>query len=622
MRPALLLVDLQADFLGIGVQPSAQEVVRKAATLLTHCRRRGVPAIHVWTTVSRRDDRRMPHWKRNGIWRCEAGTEGHATPQALQPIAGEHLIHKSGFSPFVDPQLQSLLTKLGCDSVWLAGVQLHACIRMTALDAYQRGLTVLIADDAVGSDDPIHAAISKRYLSERDIGFVAVSRLCDSTDVALEPTSGTSLLRDVAKACEGAREAQRAWQRVALDERASRLLRVAAQLTADAHSLAVEMAREVGKPLRYAHAEVVRAAELVAAAARRDDGSLPIACGPLSARRQCPVGVISIITPWNNPLAIPLGKLAPALMYGNAVVWKSSPLAREVAARLMGILATAEFPAGLVQWLPGDSTVAQWLVAKGEIDAVSLTGSPAAGSAIQELCARRNLPLQAELGGNNAAIVWSDTDSERAAERVVEGAFGFAGQRCTATRRVIVPLHVADPLIDQLRRAASALVCGDPLDERTVVGPLVSQAAQQRVAAAIESEPVLWRGAEWSHPSFHPPVLVRADDPLCAIVQHETFGPVLVVQVAESFDQAIALSNAVSQGLVAALFSDSPAHRQQFLDQAQAGILKFDRATADADAAAPFGGWKGSGVGPPEHGDSNREFYTKTQALYRPEHEP
>jgi acyl-CoA reductase-like NAD-dependent aldehyde dehydrogenase len=252
-----------------------------------------------------------------------------------------------------------------------------------------------------------------------------------------------------------------------------------------------------------------------------------------------------------------------------------------------------------------------------EADAISLTGSPLAGRAAQEIAARRNVPLQAELGGNNAAIVWSDADLDDAARRIAEGAFGQAGQRCTANRRAVVDARCADAFVERLVAATAALVVGDPGDEATHVGPLVTAEARARVEAALGRA----RGRVLVPHARVPagcmaPAIVLSDDPREEIVQEETFGPVLVVQRAAHFDEALELLNGVRQGLVAALFSAAPERRARFLAEARAGILKLGQATADAGVDQPFGGFKASGIGPPEHGDEGFRFFTRPQAIY------
>ncbi len=203
------------------------------------------------------------------------------------------------------------------------------------------------------------------------------------------------------------------------------------------------------------------------------------------------------------------------------------------------------------------------------VDAVTITGGSAAGWCAQEVCAARHLPYQAELGGNNAAIVWPDADLVAAAAAVAEGAFGFAGQRCTANRRVIVHADCYDEFLRRLRDAVTALPWGDPMDRATVVGPMIGPAARDRLEGFIErARPAAGEvfaphadradcAALMAAGAYYPPTVICCDDPGHEIVQEETFGPVLVVQRARDWDDAIALCNGVRQGLVASLFSRS-----------------------------------------------------------------
>jgi acyl-CoA reductase-like NAD-dependent aldehyde dehydrogenase len=344
--------------------------------------------------------------------------------------------------------------------------------------------------------------------------------------------------------------------------------------------------------------------------------------------RRRPLGVVATVTPWNNPIYIPLGKIAPALMFGNAVAWKPAPPALSVSERLAALIEGAGLPPGTLGVISGGRRAAQALMADPDIDAVSLTGSSPTGFAAQEICARRRIPLQAELGGNNAALVWEDADLEHAAREIAEGAFGLAGQRCTANRRVIVHRARGPELLELLERLTAALSWGDPRRADTRVGPLVSAGERDRVAglvsrAAGAGEPIVVPHGDRAptvdgfEGRWYPPTIVPCEDPSHEIVQEESFGPVLVVQAADHWEQAMALVNGVRQGLVAALFSSSPEPAARFLDEAEAGILKLNRSTADADVDVPFGGWKSSGVGPPEHGGFDRDFYTRPQVVYR-----
>jgi acyl-CoA reductase-like NAD-dependent aldehyde dehydrogenase len=337
---------------------------------------------------------------------------------------------------------------------------------------------------------------------------------------------------------------------------------------------------------------------------------------------------VAIITPWNNPFYIPLGKIAPALLHGNSVVWKPAPAAEALADHVLRLVAEAgPLPEALFSCRKGDGQVALELMNDDLIDAVTLTGSLQTGRAAQDICARRHIPLQAELGGNNAAMVWEDADLPTAARAVAEGAFAQAGQRCTANRRVVVHRSCRDRFLELLQHETALLPWGDPLNPSTRIGSLVSAAHRERMDALVRSctadlGPAIMRhsaspSADWGHhEAWYPPTILCCEDPSHALVQQETFGPILVVQTADDWRQAISLLNGVSQGLAAALFTRSRELMELFFEEARAGILKINQSTADAGLDVPFGGWKSSGLGPPEHGRFDREFFTRPQAIY------
>jgi alpha-ketoglutaric semialdehyde dehydrogenase len=646
--PALVLVDLQNDYLDDrGLAPSPAELIRAGATLLDGCRAASVPVVHVQTTVSRDLDNRMPHWRRAGRWDCVEGTDGHAAPDALRRRDGEATVDKQFFSGFSAPQLEPTLKGLGAATLIVAGVHLHGCVRATVLDAYQRGFVVWVATDAVGSYDPLHAAVSRRYLEGRAARFAEVDSLLAllrgpipaetvRSDGSIERRSPrrreevlwrlpTTSPAEIGEVAASAAAAGGEWRRTAPADRIQLLERLAALVAAHGEELAERLTREIGKPLRYARAEIERAVALLEATVQRSPADAERTSE--AEIRHPPLGTVAQITPWNNPLAIPLGKLAPALRWGNAVVWKPAPAGSGIAMAVSDLLSEAGCPGDLVSVVLGGADAAAMLMSDSAIDAVSLTGSSQAGYTAQAICAERRIPLQAELGGNNAAIVWGDCELASASAAIAEAGFGAAGQRCTANRRVIVDDACHDAFLEKLEGATAALRLGDPLDADVTIGPLVSDAARERVAASVERaretarvlEPAVDRqrlSELLAIGPYHPPVLVVCEDPAAEVVQEETFGPLICVQRATSFEHALELLNGVEQGLVASLFSSSDERRRRFEDAAQAGILKLDRATADAGAETPFGGWKRSGVGPPEHGSANRDFYARTQAVY------
>ena len=645
MKPALVLVDLQGDHLATLQNPASSGVlIQNVAALLDGCRTRHVPAIHIWTTLRRGRDRRLPHLEQADRWICLEGTNGHKPPAPLQPAVRETIVHKTGFNGFVDGALDDALSEIGCDTVIIAGLHLHVCVRAVAVESLERNLRVWIADDAVASNDPVLSAGTRRWLASRCVEFLPTAEILSRLDgrapsplIHRSPRETRKVLfeipvanlAEIAAATSSARQSFKRWRKKPVRSRLDILMRVVANLGTSAPKLARQMAVEIGKPISQGLEEVRRAAANIRDVARRADASSFVQRESAGEIRHKPVGVIGLISPWNNPVAIPLGKIAPALAYGNAVVWKPAPAATPISEFLLELLHAAGVPNGAVRLVTGDHTTAQLLVADENVDAVTITGSASAGYAIQEICARRFLPLQAELNGNNAAIVWDDADLPKAAAQIAWGAFGFAGQRCTANRRVIIPKEIFVKFWRALKIAANHLNWGDPLKASTDIGPVIHWGKCQEHSALIESarrssaverleylfggkkdEPWMKRGA------YARPAMAHCEDPAHPLVQEETMSPLLVVQCAKNFEHALSLCNGVRQGLAAALFSKSASLQKQFLAEAQAGILKVNSTTAGVDVSLPFGGWKMSGLGPPEHGVGDPLFYTRMQAVY------
>jgi alpha-ketoglutaric semialdehyde dehydrogenase len=645
MKWSLLLVDLQNDFLDLpGLQPCRENLIAQSAALLRGCRSRKISPIDIWTTISRDDDRRLPHWKKLNRWNCVAGTDGHKTPAPLQPLQGETVIHKTGFNGFAGGKLDNVLKELNCGGVIIAGLHLHTCVRTIASECLERGLQVIIAEDAVASDDPILAAATRRWLAERCVQFLsaneALSRLeggVPSKCLQWSPRDVKQLLfeipvasaKEIATAVLSAQAGWESWRRTSVASRCQIFERAAKKLEISAAKLAKQMAMEIGKPYSHGLEEVRRAASNVRDIVRRARASERARKEGPGLVRYEPHGVVALISPWNNPVAIPIGKIAPALVYGNTVVWKPAPAATGISGAVLKLLQEAGVPKGIVQILTGNHETAQKLAADKSINAVTITSSATAGYAIQEICARRFLPFQAELNGNNAAIAWDDADFSLAAKQIAWGAFGFAGQRCTANRRVIISETNFEKFLRELKSAGEKLNWGDPLEKTTDIGPVIHAAKRDEHGALIkeaENSGAVHRieflfqniaQKSWvKKGAYAQPAIVCCDEPRHPLVQEETMSPLLVVQRAKNFNHAIELCNGVRHGLAAALFSNSAKLQKQFLAKAQAGILKINSSTAGVDVSLPFGGWKMSGFGPPEHGEGDRLFYTRTQAVY------
>jgi acyl-CoA reductase-like NAD-dependent aldehyde dehydrogenase len=253
-----------------------------------------------------------------------------------------------------------------------------------------------------------------------------------------------------------------------------------------------------------------------------------------------------------------------------------------------------------------------------------VTGSTLTGRRAAALCAELGKPVQAELGGNNAAIVLADCDLEAEAQGLAQAAFSFAGQRCTAIRRIVVEERILARFTEALVTATRALVVGDPERAETQVGPLISPEHRDALAAAIARAAaggarVLCGGGPPpgpTHGCFFLPTLVAGLAPQAPLVQEESFAPLAIVLPAADLDAAIEIANGVPQGLVAALCTRDAAAREVFARRVEAGILKLEPGVLAVHPEAPFGGWKASRIGPPEHGEWDREFYARPQAVY------
>jgi aldehyde dehydrogenase (NAD+) len=420
---------------------------------------------------------------------------------------------------------------------------------------------------------------------------------------------------------EHARVAQRAWVAGGAAARAAALTAAAAAVAGASGELTDLAIREVGKPRGEAAGEVGRSVSILRYYAQQvfdPIGALhePSSPGLLFTVRR-PHGVAGLITPWNFPLAIPLWKAAPALAFGNAVVLKPAPEATACALRL-GELIAPHLPDGLFQVLPGDAETGRALV--DAADLVSFTGSVPAGRAVAAAAVVRGTPVQAEMGGQNPAIVLPDADLPAAASQIAAAVAGFAGQKCTATKRVIV-VGDLDPVADALVAAVGAQRLGDPADAGVAVGPVIADAARRRVVAAAASAAavggrVLTGGGIVDGAGFfvEPTVVAGApsDHPLAC---DEVFGPIVLLQTAADVEDAVRLANGVRYGLAAAVYTRDLGAALSVSSRLEAGLVKVNAPTTGVDFYAPFGGEKDSSLGPREQGKAAADFYTSTRTV-------
>lgn len=424
-------------------------------------------------------------------------------------------------------------------------------------------------------------------------------------------------------AVAAARAAFPAWRDAPGPERAARLHAFARSLEQGAVGLAHLIATEVGKPVVEAEGEVARAVALAryyAAEAVHPSGTVIPAQTPDTFQLALdePLGVVGLITPWNFPLAIPLWKALPALAYGNTVVLKPSELSPLLGDMIASSTAEAHFPAGVFNVVHGDGAAGSALVEHPDVRAVSFTGSRAVGTRIAAACAARGVRCQAEMGGKNAAIVLADADLDRAAALVAAGAFRFAGQKCTATSRVIVVDSVREAFLKRLAAAAAAIRPGHPLERETLAGPLISAEAVARAEQAMAAHPApeLWGGEVPDRPGhWCRPRVVAVPEAMHPLAQEELFAPVLAVLAARDLDDAIVQANATPFGLSATCFTRDLHAAARYARRIEVGLVRINGDTTGVDLHAPFGGVKGSSYGPREQGQAARAFYTESRTL-------
>lgn len=662
---ALLLIDLQHDFVDHGqLFPPAHIFLSQMKMLLSCCRAAGIPVIHVRTIIRGDGSRRMPHWLRNNDRRCQEGTCGADPPEGLESFPHEQVFEKTFYSAFTNPGLNEFLRREGMKKLLIAGVHTHSCVHATVLDAYQLGYDVNLVVDAIASYSPLHAELTIKHLADRACECVTTSELfpdgfksrrseketslrecptafingewirvkgnrlwemrdpcCWDRIIAVVPIAGPD---EVSRAATLSGAVQCKWADTAMEDRL-RILRIWSAILEEKRGTIIQLIiSEVGKPRREAEAEFAYALRLLRgsvhaagkhAEERLDDDVIV---------RYAPRGVIALITPWNNPLALPVGKLAPALAFGNTVVWKPAIQSPALAGLIVEALHRSGLPPNCLNVLFGETETARRLLECPQISAVSFTGSEDAGREISAVCGLRNISLQAELGGNNGALVIEDADLAMTARDLAHSVFSFSGQRCTAPRRIIVVEEVRNAFVRHLIEEVHHLKIGDPFHSETHIGPLISRTRQammsQWVRKALEEGGRLLIGgnvpAALVRGCWFEPTIIADLSTDSFLVQEETFGPLAVLLSARNFEHGVELVNAVRHGLRAIVYTKSQSYRDGFIRSVKTGLIHINVAGANFHVDAPFGGWKTSGAGIPEHGRWDRDFYTHVQTVY------
>ena len=434
----------------------------------------------------------------------------------------------------------------------------------------------------------------------------------------------------VRAAIAAARAAFPAWSRGSLQARADLLDKVGSEILARRDELGTLLAREEGKTKPEAVGEAMRAGYLFkffAGEVIRQAGEVIGSVRPgvkVEITRE-PVGVVGIITPWNFPIAIPAWKIAPALAYGNCVVFKPADLVPGCAWALAEILVKAGVPAGVFNLVMGrGSVVGEILSNSNDVDAISFTGSVATGKRVAQNCAARLAKVQLEMGGKNPQVILDDADLDVAVNVSIQSAFFSTGQRCTAASRLIVTQGIHDSFVKKLTEKMKALKVDDALKDGTDIGPVVdpSQLAQDLKYIELgkkEGGKLVEGGVQLKKEKegyYLAPALFVDTTPAMTINREEIFGPVASVIKVRDYDEALAVANDTAFGLSSGIATTSLKHSEHFKRNSAAGMVMVNLPTAGVDYHVPFGGRKGSSYGPREQGRYAAEFYTTVKTAY------
>jgi len=460
-------------------------------------------------------------------------------------------------------------------------------------------------------------------------GTIANINPSDITETIGEFSQASS--KQVQDAIAAARRAQPKWEAMPLEKKQAILQAIGDEMIARCDELGTLLSREEGKPFAEGRGEIYRAGQFFhyyAAEVLRQMGDLADSVRPgvkVEVTREA-VGVVAIISPWNFPTATAVWKIAPALAFGNSVIWKPANLTPASAVALAEIIHRQGLPEGTFNLvLGGGSSVGDALINSKDIDAVSFTGSVETGRKVAAATAPNFVRCQLEMGSKNALVIADDADLQVAIDAAVAGAFGGSGQKCTASSRLIVMDGIHDAFVDGVFAKMKTLKVGHALDDGIFMGPIVDD---KQLASNMDwIEKAKQAGAnlafggerlEMAHDGYYmSPTLFTDTDNSWDINQEEVFAPLACVMRVKNLEEAIAMTNDTRFGLTGGIITQSLRNSSLFKEQVQAGCVMVNLATAGTDYHVPFGGRKESSFGPREQGQYAKEFYTIVKTAYQ-----
>jgi len=434
------------------------------------------------------------------------------------------------------------------------------------------------------------------------------------------------------RAVEAAAEAFAKWRSTPAPTRGRIVAQAARLLEKNKEELAQTLTREEGKTIAESRGELQRSinvAEFCAGESRRLTGETIPSELPLNFAYTIkqPLGVVACVTPWNFPVAIPVWKIAPALVAGNTVVFKPATLTPATATRIVELFEEAGIPPGVLNLILGSGSEAgEEIINHPAVKAVSFTGSNGVGIRLYEQASRRGAKVQCEMGGKNPVVILEDCDIDLAVESTVQGAFGSTGQRCTATSRAVVVNQIADEFVQRIAKRAQSMRIGAGVDPQTEMGPSVDENQFKTVLRYIDvgredgatmvcgGERVTGDGFDKGY--FVQPTLFDHVTPDMRIAREEIFGPVLSVLRVKDFDEAMQVANDSEFGLSSSIFTNDASRIFRFVDDIETGMTHINSPTTGGEAHIPFGGIKGTGIGDREQGSTALDFYTDLKVVY------
>jgi acyl-CoA reductase-like NAD-dependent aldehyde dehydrogenase len=437
---------------------------------------------------------------------------------------------------------------------------------------------------------------------------------------------------DLDHAVAAAKKAQVQWKQLSGAARGEYLYKIANVLEKHIDEIAETMTKEMGKTFPEAKGETARGVAILRYYAgegmRKIGDVIPSSDSEaLMFTSRTPLGVVGVITPWNFPIAIPIWKLAPALIYGNTVVWKPAQETAVTAAKVVECMHEADLPAGVVNLVTGNGTViGQGIIDHPDINGITFTGSDTVGKLVGQGALARGAKYQLEMGGKNPVIVAADADLDLAVDATISGGLRSTGQKCTATSRVIVQSAVYDAFKEKLLAKVKGLKVGYGMHEETWMGPCASESQFNTVLSYIqkgleEGATLLYGGNRLEsegleHGFYIQPTLFDNVNTTMTIAQEEIFGPVLALIQVDTFEEALHVANDVRFGLSASIFTRNIGNMLSFINNMDAGLVRVNSESAGVELQAPFGGMKQSSSHSREQGQAAIEFFTSIKTVF------